>query len=244
MMAAVAVIATFAASNDCKAGYSILLKSGSSSLLITDNNVAPGAAGFDKNSTAGGITTLTTAASGANSGGIVFAGYRLGIDSSSGSPDGNIGLYTQTKYRLFNNSATNKLTITVTSDGFDSPGIPGDTLNLVNYLEINRWTGSSGDKITAYSYAFPDLATTGLVTGNTQGFSGQSNSLFHRSGSTYTITQVMEVTLSQGGAASFVGTANVVTPVPSALILAAFGIPAFGLLRRRFAKKVEMTTAA
>jgi len=243
LMAVVAVTATFVASSDCKAGYSILLQSGSNSLLITDNNVAPSSNTLDKNLNLGFITTAQTGPGGANTLGVQFANYRFALDSSSGAPDGEVGLFTQTRFRIFNNGATNTLKITVLDDTFTSPGLAGDTLSLTNYLKINSLTAGTGNKVTAYSNASPALATTGVLTGTAAGYENSNSITYHRTGTPYSISQVFEVTLANGGSTSFVGTASVTTPVPSALILAAFGIPAFGLLRRRFASKVEATTA-
>jgi hypothetical protein len=159
-----------------------------------------------------------------------------GETNSPGAPGGaNLNI---DQLSLTNNySATETFTIKVTATGFSTP--PGDPLSFFGSAS----TTSTGDTGMVVSHSYFDPADTGaLVNPITCSFNPSTNNScpepsisVNNGGGTYSITQILDVTLAAGESINLTGS-NIVkgVPEPGTLVLAAGAmLIAAGIGRRR-----------
>ena len=145
---------------------------------------------------------------------------------------------------VVNNSGSSKtVTITVTETAYLLPS--GSDLSLRANLTIIGST-SGVYLVTSQALASPSNADVSV----SRFALGESNlsTPFTRTAASFSLRNVITLTLSNGAFVNFTSSAEVTTatPAPAGLLLAAFGIPAFGLLRRFGRKSVvgEVAVAA
>jgi hypothetical protein len=155
-----------------------------------------------------------------------------------------------------NSDATsNRVVITVSYDQF-TIGNSSDQLYFLTKADANNPTGlvnATGlirtevtDGGTTADYAGSPSAPGGVaipaLLSSPENIGSPAS--FTRSGSsTFTVTQFIYLDLGANSSADFTGSSVVAAPAPAGLILAASGLPFFGLLRRRL-RRPETTTAA
>lgn len=141
------------------------------------------------------------------------------------------------------------LTILI-SDTFNVPNGPGNKLTVGLTVLLNK----NGDLITSTSDATPFPSTVSTSSSDVvlpgmdpTGVAG--NTTFNGTGGPFTLTNTTSVAFTDGNSIQFQSGTSVLpndataTPAPSALVLAALGLPALGLLRRRFAKPTTVVGA-
>ena len=239
MMAIVAVTASLASPSASRAGFSIKIDNGASTITVSDGDA------LDLDTDPNSIQIVKT-----------VGDYKVNITATTTSPTAVGGLHTLTDGLATLEKKTNSnpgasLKITLFSDGFSLGGPGGPETVLVT----NKLSQSSFQQLGSVATGVSTISPPGGVSGTTptatligggNTATASTTTLVTISSNPFSLTNVFELSGLNVGS-SFSGsistTAEIATPVPSALILAAFGIPAFGLLRRRFASKVEATTA-
>ncbi len=137
-------------------------------------------------------------------------------------------------FSVTNTGSGGTLTLTVSDDGFATPG--AYELGLVSTATVNSSTGPTTfqtfggntlDDEGGDSTAQQMFAATG--TGNSNA-SGVATDGFYPSGSTFSITNVTTMTLGHSGSVyNFSGTSIVTTPEPATMMMAATGLSTLGL---------------
>jgi len=139
----------------------------------------------------------------------------------------------------------------IISDTFNVPNGPGNLLTVGLTVLLN----SKGNLITSTSSATPDGSSVSVssnrvvLPGDTPGAIGDMTT-FNGTGAPFTLTNTTTINFAPGSTVQFQSGSSVLpagsveaVPAPSALILAAVGLPAFGVLRRRFAKPATPAVA-
>ena len=224
LTAALAVTAALAAPSASQAAFTLTFQVGANTLVVTDNGVG------DSNPLAGKIDVnpLTPA----------FFGYDLSEYGARTSSPGTLGdeyvLSQRGQITKTDNSAA-PLKVTVFSDGFVQTGFG---LTVANRL-ANTLLQGTGVTTTGQTTVTPG-GVSPLATVSTNG--GSDNTFFNTTTvGTFSMSNEFNISgLNKGK--SYVGSlttaAFVPTPAPAGLILAALGLPAFGLLRRKFRKVI------
>ena len=254
MMAIVAVTASLASPSASQATFSLTL-SGAGNVSVSDDTT-----GINQLATSGAVGDLLDADGNARA---ISVSEKIGtkftflndlstnftyngltfsaVSANAFEGPGVVSRVTDFSTSVRNLSGSQKtVVITVTDDAFLLPN--GAQLVLRANVAL-QGTPSGTFSITSKADAFPDAATVSTtITTKTSTFADVA---FNRTANSFTLSNTITLVLENGASVDFSSSSEVfnATPVPSALILAAFGIPAFGLLRRRFATKVEATTA-
>lgn len=169
---------------------------------------------------------------------LVFAGLQIFLTSISTAPIGNppigstVESTTQTQIRNTSGSAVT-LTIFVNDNTFEQP-TSGDFL-LTNVVTVSQISGIGSSFSSTARFTDPNSTVNTPVIATTVGTFQERSVIFNRnSGATFTLANTIVVTLGINGVINFQSNLDVAqaTPAPAGLLLAAFGIPAFGLLRR------------
>jgi len=244
MAAFVAAIAALAGPSTSRAAYTVTFKqTGYSDVTITDEVFGPVGSG-DQTAGANAIGTGT----------FVFGNYSVSVNSSTNSPGGIYpgsggavgGFLTQNSFVVTALAlGVSPLTIIVSADGFVIPGI--SQAQVSNSISSTALDGNAA-ATTTVSPTTGGSFTTGpaTLTGPFSGFHGMDTfGLTTITGTPYTITNTLVISNmgSVGNTANITTTSTVTAPAPAGLILAATGVPFFGLLRRRL-RRPETTTAA
>lgn len=166
----------------------------------------------------------------------VFDGYKFsGFSASSSSPTTDGGTFNIGQGGKITNTINNAglLTVTVLSDGFVNP-VAG--LMVTNTLSNTLFQG--GGVTTGQTTVTPG-GISPLVTLFKKDF-GSSSFNTNTPAGLFTMSNVFTLNgLAQGN--NYRGSLSseaIPAPAPAGLILAALGLPAFGLLRRKFRKVV------
>src|SRR5262249_41941558 len=146
--------------------------------------------------------------------------------TSTSPGDGPLGAMLQDIQISTRNSAgSNKtLTVTVSDDGFTSPGLPGQGVTM--YSSLASSFVSPGGMGTFHSSldGMPDgrLRLTGVDS------KAEATSVTRGPGSSYTLGNALTIPLGANGTAQLTGTTTV-SPAGAGLVLAATGLPFLGL---------------
>ena len=249
VMAVVAVAATLAAATQSQAAFTIAINS----TLMAQDNVLN-----DTDNTVGVITFDSSFQPGGT-----VAGYVVQITARL--TNNGLGFGGANVLNVLVNASTtpavvSPLTILTTSDGVAFPVLTGNVqlLNAVSYTQFSVGTASATSTIATSPYNTPIVPPTGSTTtpANLTGGApqqGNSSMLVTLGLNPFTLSNTLVINGLAGQGASFSGTLTSTVsplasdlnalPAPAGLLLAAFGIPAFGLLRR-FGRKVDATVAA
>lgn len=182
-----------------------------------------------------------------------FGNFNVNITARTNSPGGTIsGLGVADRLQDVTITTTNigsgsdTLKFQVISDGFNTPGVGGQTALLTNALASTAIdAGGSGTftssvtGISTFTTSAASLTDTDVLSdGSGPKLSDKSSLYFVLDKSPYTVSNVMSITLANGGSAQFTGTTTVTAPAPAGLVLALAGLPVLGLgyLRRRRAQ--------
>ncbi len=230
VMAVVAVTAALTAPSRSEATFTLTLDSGTSSVLIMD----------------GGIGDLDGIVNGSIVASKTFDNFEFNVTASTSSPDGFtsggvLSITQATKIRSTSAAAAGVPVVTVFSDGFAFGGAPvSPKAKLTNTIASSLFTGSTGNAGGTSTINAPGGAagTTAVAQVNAP-LSGsganQTTLLVTVSSTPFSLSNKLTIN-NLGASNTFTGslstTADLVTPAPAGLLLAAFGIPAFGLLRR------------
>ena len=273
MMAIVAVTASVASPSASRAGFSLTMTYGANSFTVNDRtsgNVAFDQTLSVGNLTDGNASIRNIGVVAVSDVTLVSPGFNGITTTSAFYLDANLN-YAPTSagalFRIVNLSAvatetsSSRVSSTVASIQYLGSG-PAQVTILTQDNTFNAPAGNGikalhvgltilenkdGVSVTSTAFATPDDSTVSVSSASTVPTGFSATTLYDRTGAPAPFTLKNTATVNFSGAASvqFQSDSEVLnaTPVPSALILAAFGIPAFGLLRRRFATKVEATTA-
>jgi len=161
--------------------------------------------------------------SGVNFGDFKFDVFTVTSSSPGTGPDG--AYVADTQFAVRNSASGDRtLLLSVDSDGFTAPGNAGQTLFLTNSLASSFLTGGNA----AFKSALDGQWTSEVgLTGPGDSPAISTRSVV-RSGASYTVSNVLTLTLGSNGKANIDATTTV-TPAPAGLVLAATGLPFLGL---------------
>ena len=234
MMAAVAVTAALIAPSESRAGFSVSLTGTSPVLatrLVLDRVGGAPANADDDQSGAVNRIVLGNLVDGIGS---LYNGLSILMNAVSKSPNAELDSLTTSTVNTITNSSggTVSVTIVITDDSFTAP--VNGVYVLKNNLTIVSKTGVS--MLETVGSATNSPATTAATNaGSPAPVSDSTSTFWTRTGSpsTFALTTTIRLTLANNGTVNFQTSLDVLnTPTPAGLLLAAFGIPAFGLLRR------------
>ena len=215
---ALAVTAALAAPSASQAAFTLTFQSGLITTVVTDN------VGIDTNSAVGviGVANLS------------INGYTLkeyGATSSSPGQEG--GEFVLSQFGKIKGVGTGPLlTITAFSDGFIS-SYAG--LSVSNRLASSLLqSGSISGQTTVTPGGMSPISTLNGPGYDEEIFDTTTSSPFAMSNE----FKISGLKATKNSTTSLTSVAVSVVPAPAGLILAALGLPAFGLLRRKFSKVV------
>jgi len=175
----------------------------------------------------------------------LYNGVNFSIASQTNAPGTEIGQILSTSLWITNTTNTTRnIQFIFTSDGFTNPSSPGETLFLMNRLTALSGTvlpGSNFDVYTAAKDQNGNIIRTNNYTSAQYGASPFtevfSDQVTFTRGNTYTLYNMMNLTLAAGQTIQLTSESLVVAPAPPGLILAATALPFVGLIRRRLKKE-------
>jgi hypothetical protein len=216
---ALAVTAALAAPSASQAAFT---------LTINGTTITDGGAG-DLDPTAGVIFYTNNAG---------IDGYRInGITATTTSPTSIAGLYTVQVAANVRGLGTQVAPLVITSDS-DGFAFTGGVVTVLNSLSQSAFTSVGGSATgTTNITAGGTTPVATILSGPTN---SDSTSLVTSTGVSFSLSNTLTIT-GLTGLERFNGTLDSdvrPTPAPAGLILAALGLPAFGLLRRKFSKVV------
>ncbi len=232
-VAAVAIAATLANTSESRAAFTVSINS---TFTASDNDGV-----FDTDSSLGVITIDQ-----------IVAGYRIQLTSTRTDLGfGGVNVLNEALIVTATSQAVSPLSVTTFADGFSFPGmVAGSPVTLTNAASDSQFNiGVANATSTLAPTTPPGSGTTAPVTLTAPGAQGSSTSRVVVSGNPFSLSNTLVINgLLGAGNPQFNGTVTTTaallapTPAPAGLLLAAFGIPAFGLLRR-FGRKVDATVA-
>ena len=218
LTATLAVVAALAAPSASQAAFTLTFQSGAITTVVTDNGVG------DNNASFGEIGVAN----------ILVNGYLIkAYGTTTSSPGQEGGAFVLSQFGRLTGVGTGPvLTITAFSDGFTTLG----TALLVKNSLASTLLQSGG--ITGQTTVTPGgvspISNLGAPGFNEKTFTTATSGVFSMSNE----FKITGLSSDSGSTTSLTSTAVIPTPAPAGLILAALGLPAFGLLRRKFVKVV------
>jgi len=253
MAAFVAAIAALAGPSTSRAAFTVTIESGGSGpLTITDNQtvgtvVSGGYIDTDTSSTNPNEIDVKSSQGGALNG---FTFSIAGLSNSPGNIVLNQGVVSSSVITLTNgNSTAGRFSISIFSDGFTIPGAGQLYLSTIVASVTGLSIADFGALLTQSEvYSTASSATTVSTNSNGYysiggGFPIQSGPVAFTSNGTYSNELVVDLYVPGSATVKLQIDSVVSAPAPAGLILAATGLPFFGLLRRRL-RRPETTTAA
>ncbi len=236
VLAVVAVTASILAPSRSEAGFSVVLTGTAPVLAARTVSDRVGGSAVDNNDDLAGLKGIIQLSDAGNGILSTYNGLTIRFTATSSAPAAfSSSLQTTTNATISNttNSAVS-ITILVSDDTFVTPG-NGDYV-LRNDLTVVTLSGP-GTTISSSSSATSNPAVTPTATASAVTPTAVSTEAFWtrtNSPTPFTLGTLITLTIGAGGAINFQTNLDVVnaTPAPAGLILAALGIPAFGLLRR------------
>lgn len=249
VMAVVAVTASLVAPTLGQAAFSVNLSSTSagatpaSDKLVTDYTSGPipgNGTVFDIDSAFRGITlgTINTPFPDQFA---VHGAFNIRFSASAAElASGAVVLGSTGAFSIANTSnSVATLVLTLQETAFNLPSGPGAFFVRNKLTNLQFAPGSATFTLTNESNAFDGTTSSSPnILSVTQAtplpFAGsQSTSWTRTGGGSYTVQNIITLVLSGNSTLTFQASSEVLpTPAPAGLLLAAFGIPAFGLLRR------------
>jgi hypothetical protein len=224
-----------------EAGYVITLTSGSETVVLQNSGsgFSASGSGYDAFDFASQSTSLSLGGPRVRFEGTVGSfSLELNISTSYPGKVNPIGAMISDLALTANNlgTAASVLDINVLFEDWTLPGLPGDTLTLINSLATSQV--DSGGSITFGSFA--DSVITDPITLTTSPAQGQSEVRFVRD-LTFDMGNHVTVRLDQGGVASFDGNTHAIAPEAASVViwgLTAAGFIGFLYRQRRHAIRV------
>ena len=216
LTAALAVTAAFAVPSASQAAFTLTING----VTITDNGAG------DTNGLLGEIGYSNASQDGYN--------FRS-VTATTTSPVSVGGFYTiQLNANIRGINGVSPIVITADSDGFVGAG---GFVTVINALSQSSFTGTGNATGTTTITAG---GTTPVANVSSGAANADTTTLIASTGPSFTLSNTLTIT-GLTGVNRFNGTLDSdvnPTPAPAGLILAALGLPAFGLLRRKFRKVV------
>ena len=256
LAAVVAAVASLTAPATSQAAFYVTLSGdGSNTYVINDQNSPANTGPFnDRNNAIDEVNNIRVA-SGTGATPTLYNSINFSLTTLTDNPGTSVsGNVFATTAHIVNTSASQKrITFTITSSGFTSPGQAGDTLyaqtvltSLTGLTTSNLGSGANQSQfvttITGTGQTPNSVSTSAdsFVQSGTQMWSNQVS--FIR-GSDYTISSTYDLYIAAGATVDFQVNSVVAAPAPAGLIMLAGAMPFAGLLRRRL-RKSELATAA
>ena len=251
MTAVVAVAVLLTAASDSRAGFAVVLDpnfasptlAGSGRIIL--DRVGGAAANADDDQS--GVALRIALGNSNDQIPSTYNGFAIFLTATSSSPNAAAdSIQTTTNIRITNTSnSTRTLVLLAGDDTFTAPGNGGfvikNAITLVsatNLVALRSYAAATSNLAQTPDAVVPSETPVAVVTSTNWTRSGAPG--------TFSLATVITLTLGSGGIANFQTSLDVLNaaPAPAGLLLAAFGIPAFGLLRRFGRKSAEVAVVA
>jgi hypothetical protein len=259
MAAFVAAIAALAGPATSQAAFSITFTVGANSTSITDQgsgDYATGPSGLNTIDT-GHMNTAGQTLLGLTP--FSFQGFEIAVQTALVSNPSQVNIDTQTNFIIKYNGSdpSQTIKIEVAATGLTNPGAAGAAMELdhsvtgLAFLQDDGTTGGTGSLNTHALATGGNSSATLFLSSGTAATGANAPPVYFYRPATYDLIQTINVTLNTSNSVQFDTITSVqaappnitLVPAPAGLILAATGLPFFGLLRRRL-RRAGSTIAA
>ncbi len=256
LAAVVAAVASLAAPATSQAAFYVTLSGdGINTYVINDQNSPANTGPFtDLNNASSQVNNIQVASAGAST--TLYNSIDFSLTTRTNNPGtaslGNV--FASTANLVNTSNAQKRITFTITSSGFTSPGQAGDTLyartvltSLMGLTTSNLGSGANQSQFVTTitgSGQVPNPVSTSADSFVQSGNQMWSNQVSFTRGSNYTMSSTYDLYIAANATVDFqVNSVVTAAPAPAGLIMLAGALPFAGLLRRRL-RKSELATAA